>query len=65
MTKDAGGEAEAVLAELARASTDYDRLAAQLQWDGAADFVTSWNDLLASIASKAAVLMQARQAAAG
>lgn len=53
MTKGAG------LAEFARAGIDYNRLAAQLQRDGAADFVTSWSDLLESIASKAVVLMQA------
>ena len=47
-----GGEAEATLAEFAKAGIDVDNLAARLQDDGAKAFVKSWNDLLAVIASK-------------
>ena len=41
-----------VLAQFAEAGIDADALAAQLQDEGAKAFVKSWNELLASIASK-------------
>jgi transaldolase len=41
-----------LLAEFADADIDVGALAAQLQDEGAASFVNSWNDLIASIASK-------------
>lgn len=51
-----GGDAEAVLARFAEEGIDIDALAAKLQSDGAAAFVTSWDELLAGIASKASEL---------
>jgi transaldolase len=54
-----GGDCEAVLARFAGAGIDLDALAARLQEDGAKSFVNSWNDLLAVIASKSAVLKKA------
>ena len=50
-----GGDAEAVLAEFAKAGIDIDALAAQLQDEGAKSFVQSWNDLMARIESKSTV----------
>lgn len=49
-----GGSAERVLAEFQRAGVNVDALAAQLQEQGAAAFVASWNELLGVIANKAA-----------
>ena len=54
-----GGDCETVLAEFGRAGVNVDALAAQLQDEGAKSFVKSWNDLLAVIESKSAVLQQA------
>jgi transaldolase len=54
-----GGDSEKVLAEFRKAGVDLDALAAKLQQDGAASFVTSWNDLLGVIASKGSSLAQA------
>jgi len=51
-----GGDSEAVLSEFERAGIDVGALAAQLQQEGAAAFVKSWNELLAVIASKSAAL---------
>jgi transaldolase len=51
-----GGDCEEVLAQFARAGIDVDRLAAQLQEEGAGSFVKSWNDLMAVISSKSAPL---------
>lgn len=51
-----GGDAEAVIAEFAKAGIDVERLAADLQSEGAADFVASWKDLLDCIDSKTAPL---------
>ncbi|MDP1559654.1 MAG: transaldolase [Nitrosomonas sp.] len=53
-----GGDAEAVLAEFARAGVDDVALAAQLQREGTESFAKSWRDLLACIATKSAVLTQ-------
>jgi len=47
-----GGDAEAVLARFAQAGVDIDALAAQLQREGAASFVKSWQSLLQRIADK-------------
>ena len=47
-----GGNGEHTLADFAAAGVDHHALAAQLQRDGAASFVTSWHSLLASIAAK-------------
>ena len=54
-----GGNAEEVLAKFGAAGVDIDALAAQLQKEGAASFVKSWNDLMTVIESKSAVLKQA------
>ncbi len=48
-----------VLAQFAKAGIDTDGLAAQLQEEGAKSFVKSWNELLASIASKGETLKKA------
>jgi transaldolase len=42
-----------------RAGVDLDALAAELQREGAAAFVKSWEDLLACIAAKSARLRKA------
>jgi transaldolase len=54
-----GGDCEEVLARFAEAGIDVGALAAQLQDEGAKAFVKSWNDLLAVITSKSAVLAKA------
>lgn len=54
-----GGDCEEVLAQFAKAGIDVDALAAQLQEEGAKSFVKSWNDLMAVIESKSAVLKKA------
>jgi len=54
-----GGVCEKVLAGFAKAGINVDSLAAQLQDEGAKSFVKSWNELLAVIASKSALLKQA------
>jgi transaldolase len=54
-----GGDSEAVLAGFRTAGVDLDALAAKLQEEGAASFVSSWNELLGVIASKSASLAKA------
>ena len=54
-----GGDCEDVLAQFAKAGVDVDALAAQLQKEGAASFVKSWNELMDVIASKSAELKKA------
>ncbi len=54
-----GGDAEPTLGEFTRAGIDVDRLAADLQRDGAAAFVKSWDGLLACIEQKSAMLTKA------
>jgi len=54
-----GGDADGVIAEFAKAGVDDKQLAADLQREGAASFVTSWKDLLECIASKSAALPSA------
>ena len=51
LTRD-GGDAEEVLARFGRAGIDVMALASDLQAEGAKSFVTSWNELMASIQSK-------------
>ena len=51
-----GGDAEAVLAKIAKAGVDLDALAKKLQDDGADAFVKSWKQLLQRIADKQAAL---------
>jgi transaldolase len=48
-----GGDAEETLAAFAEAGVDADALAAQLQTDGAASFVSAWKDLLGVVDAKA------------
>ena len=54
-----GGDCERVLASFAQAGTGVDALAAQLQNEGAASFVKSWNDLMACVESKSAAMRKA------
>ena len=54
-----GGDAERVLARFAQAGVDVDKLAAQLQKEGADSFVKSWQDLLARIAEKCETIRKA------
>jgi transaldolase len=51
-----GGDCEEVLDRFAKAGIDVDRLASQLQEEGAKSFVKSWNDLMDVLASKSAAL---------
>ena len=53
---DDGGDADAVLAQVAKAGVDLDALALKLQRDGAEAFVKSWQQLLQRIADKASAL---------
>jgi transaldolase len=54
-----GGDCETVLAGFAKAGIDIDALAAQLQDEGAASFVKSWNELMGRIAAKSAAIRKA------
>ena len=54
-----GGDAEEVLGRFTRAGVDLDALAGELQREGAAAFVKSWDDLLACIEEKRAALRKA------
>ncbi len=54
-----GGDCEEVLAQFAKAGVDVDALAVQLQEEGAASFVKSWNELMSVIDSKSAALRKA------
>jgi transaldolase len=49
-------QGEALLAEFAKRGVDLDALAGELQDQGAAAFVKSWDDLLTVISSKSALL---------
>jgi transaldolase len=60
-----GGDAEAVLAEFTRAGVNDTALAAQLQREGAASFVASWQDLLGVLAEKRAALLPSDHGATG
>jgi len=54
-----GGAAEEVLDRFTQAGVDLEALAADLQRDGAAAFVKSWDDLLACLLEKSATLKRA------
>jgi len=54
-----GGDAEEMIAKFAKAGVDYDKLAAELQREGAESFVKDWNEMLASIVSKSAAFKAA------
>jgi transaldolase len=54
-----GGDCEEVLEQFAEADIHVEALAARLQDEGAKAFVQSWNDLLAVVTSKSAVLAKA------
>jgi len=54
-----GGDCEQVLTAFAKAGIDIDALAKRLQEEGAASFDKSWNDLMACIESKSAVMRKA------
>jgi transaldolase/glucose-6-phosphate isomerase len=54
-----GGDAERKLAEFTRAGVDIDALAEQLQREGAAAFVKSWEDLMQCLVEKSATLKKA------
>ena len=54
-----GGDAEKLIAAFAKADVDDDKLAADLQREGAASFVASWKDLLSCIESKVTTLKAA------
>ena len=54
-----GGDAEQVLTEFTEAGIDIDKLAADLQEEGAQSFVASWQDLLNSIELKSKSLKAA------
>jgi transaldolase len=60
-----GGDCEEVLGRFAKSGIDVDRLAAQLQDEGAKSFVASWNDLMSVIASKSAALNEPALKAGG
>jgi transaldolase len=51
-----GGDCETMLTRFANAGVDIDALASRLQVEGAAKFVTSWQELLKRIATKSAAL---------
>jgi transaldolase len=60
-----GGDCEEVLSQFAHAGINIDALAVQLQDQGAKSFIKSWDELMAEIKSKAAVLEKdARRATA-
>ena len=54
-----GGDCEQVLAKFVKAGIDLGAVAAQLQSDGAAAFVKSWNELMGVLATKSAELKKA------
>ena len=54
-----GGDCEAVLARFKSAGIDIDALAQQLQDEGAASFVKSWNDLMDQVATKGQAMRKA------
>lgn len=54
-----GGDAEETLGRFGKAGIDVSALAANLQKEGAAAFVASWNELMAGIAAKSDTLKKA------
>jgi transaldolase len=59
MLRPDGGDAEEALARFGRAGVDVLGLAADLQTEGAKSFVTSWNELMASLVGKIEALKKA------
>jgi transaldolase len=57
-----GGDAEAVIAEIAGHGVDIDALATQLQQEGGASFAKSWGALLGGLRDKTAQLAGAHSA---
>jgi len=51
-----GGDGDAILARFRRAGVDLTELAAELQADGAKQFVAAWNDLMGRIAAQRTAL---------
>ena len=51
-----GGDCEAVLEQFGKAGVDVEKLATQLQEEGAKSFVSSWKELMACIESKSAAI---------
>ena len=60
-----GGDAEAVLAEFARAKIDTAKVAADLQREGTQSFDKSWKDLMDCIAAKSTALERPARARSG
>jgi transaldolase len=58
-----GGDCEEALAQFAEAGIDIDRLAAQLQDEGAKSFVKSWDELMEVIESRSAAIRKTAQVA--
>jgi transaldolase len=54
-----GGDSERILASFAKAGIDVDALSIQLQDEGAASFVKSWNDLMSCIEFKSTEVRKA------
>jgi transaldolase len=54
-----GGDCEEILANFGKAGVNVDKLAAQLQEEGAKSFVKSWNGLIDVISAKSAILKKA------
>jgi transaldolase len=54
-----GGDAETTITRFAQAGIDHDRLASDLQSEGAKSFVQSWKELLGTIVSKSAAVKTA------
>jgi transaldolase len=54
-----GGDAESVLAEFKQAGVDVDKLAADLQSEGAESFDKSWNELMQCLSDKSDALKKA------
>src|SRR5215472_565156 len=54
-----GGDCERALVSFAKAGIAVDALAAQLQNEGAASFVKSWNDLMTCVEAKSAAMRKA------
>jgi transaldolase len=60
-----GGDSEEVIDRFTRAGVDVDALATELQREGAAAFVKSWESLLARIGKKSATLGRRSAASSG
>ncbi len=58
-----GGDCEAVLTQFVTSGIDIDKLATQLQDEGAGAFVKSWNELMKVIESRSSVIRRTAQIA--